>query len=109
MNVWIMSPYYQGEPAVGIVWPGNATFIDWAHPNATLFWNYCLDNFQKTIPFSGIWLDMNEIESFNNGNVEHPPTIINNLTMPWTPGYDLNTNTLDMASTHYNLYGRYSC
>ena len=104
MSVWIMSPYYQDQPAVGVVWPGNATFIDWVHPNSTIFWNSCLDTFHKTIPFSGIWLDMNEIESFSNGNVEHPPTLINNLTMPWTPGFDLNTNTLDMASIHYNLY-----
>ena len=103
MNVWIQDPYSAG-PAVGVVWPGNATFIDWAHPNSTLYWNYCLDSFLSLISFSGIWLDMNEIESFSDGNVGHSPSIINNLTMPWTPGYDLNTNTLDMASTHYDAF-----
>jgi alpha-glucosidase (family GH31 glycosyl hydrolase) len=104
MNVWIQDPYTSGAPAVGLVWPGNATFIDWAHPNASKYWQDCLNSFSDLIAFSGIWLDMNEIESFNDGNVGHSPTIINNLTMPWTPGYDLNTNTLDMASIHYDAY-----
>ena len=104
MNVWIMDPYTPSQPAVGIVWPGNATFVDWVHPNASAYWSYCLTSFQNTVAFSGVWLDMNEASNFNNGNVGHSPSIITNETMPWTPGEDLNIKSLDVASTHYNLY-----
>jgi alpha-glucosidase (family GH31 glycosyl hydrolase) len=104
MNVWIMDPYNTNQPAVGIVWPGNATFVDWVHPNASDYWSYCLSSFENTIAFSGIWLDMNEASNFNNGNVGHAPTLINSTTMPWTPGDDLNTRSLDVASIHYNIY-----
>ena len=104
MNVWIMSPYTPSQPAVGVVWPGNATFVDWVHPNASTYWKTSLTNFQKSVPFGGVWLDMNEASDFINGNVGNPPSLITNLTMPFTPGEDLNTKSLDVASTHFNIY-----
>jgi len=104
MNVWIMNPYTLTQPAVGVVWPGNATFVDWVHPNASKYWFNALSTFQNTIAFGGLWLDMNEASNFINGDVGNPPSKITNLTMPFTPGQDLNTNALDVASLHYNIY-----
>ena len=104
MNVWIMDPYTTNQPAVGKVWPGKATFVDWLHPNASDYWSYCLSTFQNTAAFSGVWVDMNEVSNFMNGNVGHSPSIITNETMPWTPGQDLNFKSLDVASIHYNYY-----
>ena len=118
-NVFIQSPYnitYPPTPTVGVVWPGNATFVDWLNPNATSYWINQLRNFQNTVAFSGIWIDMNEVRNYINGEVGHPPSIITNLTMPFVFGEDINTRSLDAAAIHYggileynfhSLYGYY--
>jgi alpha-glucosidase (family GH31 glycosyl hydrolase) len=41
------------------VWPGATVFVDFFHPNASLFWTEWLDVLYKKIAFSGVWLDMN--------------------------------------------------
>lgn len=44
---------------------------------------------------------MNEASNFINGDYGHEASIINSKTMPYTPGEDINTNSLDVASLHY--------
>ncbi|CAG9321482.1 unnamed protein product [Blepharisma stoltei] len=100
LNVYIASPNHAG-PTTGVVWPGTAVFVDWTNPKATAFWTSQLTGFQTLAGFSGIWLDMNEASNFVNGEPNYPPTKITNLTMPYTPGQDVNMNSLDVASTHY--------
>jgi len=46
------------------VWPGLVHFVDYLHPNATDFWESQLDRLYQEIPFSGVWLDMNEPSNF---------------------------------------------
>lgn len=99
-NVFIQSPYHDG-PFVGVVWPGNATFIDWYHPNATKYWVNQLNTFYNLLPFSGVWIDMNEASNFVSGEVGYPPSIITNLTMPYVPGDDPNVRSIDVACPHY--------
>ena len=102
-NVFIQSPYNittPPTPTVGVVWPGNATFVDWLSTNAQSYWNSQLSTFENLVFFSGIWTDMNENSNFINGEVNNPPSIITNETMPWYPGEDLNTRSLDMAAIH---------
>lgn len=101
-NVFVMSPYDRSKVELCKVWPGYAAFIDWLHPNATQFWIQQTLKFHKILDFDGIWLDMNEPTNFCSGQCDHEPTIINNLTLPYTPGnIDLNTLSMDMASPHY--------
>ena len=56
-GVFLRDPF--GKPYVGKVWPGDTTFVDFFHPNATKYWSDMLETLYKTINFDGIWLDMN--------------------------------------------------
>ncbi|OMJ70530.1 hypothetical protein SteCoe_31460 [Stentor coeruleus] len=107
-GVWIMNPYVQSAPCVGKVWPGNATFLDWLNPDAQTYWVKALNTFQQLVSFSGVWVDMNEVSNFVNGCVGYQTTLINNLTMPWTPGQDINVESLDVAATHANGVTEYN-
>jgi alpha-glucosidase (family GH31 glycosyl hydrolase) len=57
-----MTAYYTGE-----VWPGKVYYIDYLHPNASVFWDLQMKRLNKKIDFSGIWLDMNEPTNFKGG------------------------------------------
>lgn len=54
--------YYVGE-----VWPGKVYYIDYLHPNSSLYWYTQLQRLNNKINFSGIWLDMNEPTNFKGG------------------------------------------
>ena len=49
------------------VWPGAVYFPDFFHPNTHSYWSEMLDDLYFMLPFAGIWLDMNEVASFVNG------------------------------------------
>lgn len=51
----------------GNVWPGDTAFVDYFHPNASQYWIDMLSFLNSKLNFSGIWLDMNEIEQFCDG------------------------------------------
>lgn len=100
-DVFVRSPY-EDEVELCRVWPGDAAFIDWFHPNASDYWIQQTHQFHSLLDFDGIWLDMNEATNFCNGQCDHEATIINNKTLPYSPGItDLNTLSMDMASPHY--------
>lgn len=46
------------------VWPGKVNFVDFLHPDSNLFWDKQLERLYEQIPFSGVWLDMNEPSNF---------------------------------------------
>lgn len=106
-NVFIGSAYHSG-PTVCQVWPGNAVFVDWFQPAASAYWINQLTAFESLTFFSGVWLDMNEASNFITGEVGHYPSIITNETMPFTPGEDINTRSIDVASTHYGGISEYN-
>jgi len=55
-------------PEIGAVWPNRTVFTDFFHPNASTYWNALLYGFHATAPmFDGLWIDMNEISNFCNG------------------------------------------
>ncbi|KAG9298864.1 hypothetical protein G9A89_015885 [Geosiphon pyriformis] len=58
-----------GENFVGRVWPGLTVFPDWFHPNIQEYWTEHIARWIKEVPIDGIWLDMNEIANFVNGDV----------------------------------------
>lgn len=49
----------QGKEYIGKVWPGSTTFVDFFHPNATIYWTDMLNILYSKVKFSGVWLDMN--------------------------------------------------
>ncbi|KAG0052379.1 alpha-glucosidase maltase [Gryganskiella cystojenkinii] len=56
---------------VGKVWPGKTTFPDWFHPEAQAYWTKYISEWYHKIPFSGLWIDMNENASFHDGDCSH--------------------------------------
>ena len=64
-----------GKPLVGMVWPGFTFFPDFTIPATSEYWYHYLAQFHETIPFDGIWIDMNEVANFCDGNCLITPPI----------------------------------
>lgn len=64
MNIFIKSKQ-KASHYEAVVWPGKVHFVDYLHPNSSIFWESQLDRLHKLIPFSGVWLDMNEPSNFH--------------------------------------------
>jgi alpha-glucosidase (family GH31 glycosyl hydrolase) len=56
-----------GETYIGRVWPNEAAFIDWFSPNGAKFWKKGVQQLHDSLPFDGLWLDMNEASNFCDG------------------------------------------
>lgn len=66
-DVFIKNSY--GADLKNTVWPGICFFFDYFNPRMPSYWNEQLSDLHETVPFSGIWLDMNEIATFADGQV----------------------------------------
>ena len=87
-----------GNNMVTVVWPGQCYFIDYFNPKADKYWTKMLENFNKVLDFSGVWLDMNEIATF-------PPWLNCNdeTNYPYLPGgVTFNVNTICPNAKHHN-------
>jgi lysosomal alpha-glucosidase len=93
------------KPFVGKVWPGETTFVDFFHPNATQYWKDMLDVLYKKVQFSGVWLDMNELANFCDGACEapsSPSTFDYSKDLPYQPGSDnIESHTISLNATHH--------
>jgi len=38
------------------VWPGQAVYPDFTHPNSTQWWTQMAAEFHQKVPFDGMWL-----------------------------------------------------
>ena len=72
---------------IGAVWPGSTAFPDFLHPNTSAYWSGLIGHMLDTVPYDGLWIDMNEISDFripmpdnynNSLPVNNPPYKINN-------------------------------
>lgn len=79
--------------------------MDFFHPNASAYWGEMLAGLNKKLNFSGIWLDMNEIEQFCDGPCSIPtePSKIDfSRDLPYQPGKEaIEVGTISLNSTHY--------
>jgi len=91
----------RGQDLVGSVWPGRVHFPDFFHPNTEQYWCDMLDVTYQTIPFAGIWLDMNEVANFVDGEDNRWDRNIYD-TIPYVPGKrPLKRKTISMDAVHY--------
>ncbi|KAK2946051.1 putative Lysosomal alpha-glucosidase [Blattamonas nauphoetae] len=67
-------------PLEGNVWPGPVIFPDFTNPAVQSWWTRQFDKFLGTVPFDGIWNDMNEIANFCNGYCDDTRQ---KQTFPW--------------------------
>jgi len=51
----------------GQVWPTDAAFPDWFHPDTSAHWSKWLTEMHEKLPFDGLWEDMNEASNFCTG------------------------------------------
>eukprot|EP01117_Protostelium_nocturnum_P008400 TRINITY_DN29_c2_g1_i2.p1 TRINITY_DN29_c2_g1~~TRINITY_DN29_c2_g1_i2.p1 ORF type:complete len:707 (+),score=283.88 TRINITY_DN29_c2_g1_i2:811-2931(+) len=70
-GLWIKRP--SGKDAVGKVWPDLVNFPDWFHPNSFSWWFDQNKQFHNSIPFDGMWIDMNELSNFCDGDCQDKP------------------------------------
>jgi alpha-glucosidase/lysosomal alpha-glucosidase len=93
------------KPFVGSVWPGDTTFVDFFHPNATQYWQDMLDRLYAKVKFSGVWLDMNEYANFCDGACKPPSAAYSydySRDLPYQPGDDnIESHTISLNATHY--------
>ncbi|KAF6262828.1 glycosyl hydrolases family 31-domain-containing protein [Scenedesmus sp. NREL 46B-D3] len=66
-SIWIKD-YTGKETFVGQVWPGPSVYPDYMSSAAVGPWlQRKIDRFHKQVPWSGLWLDMNEASNFCSG------------------------------------------
>jgi alpha-glucosidase len=66
-DVWVRN--LNGSLYIGQGWPGFTAFPDWFQNNTLGWWTEALRNWSELgIEYSGIWLDMNEANSFCDGS-----------------------------------------
>ena len=57
----------EGNAFVGQVWPGYTIFPDFLNPAGQSFWEQQISTVLGTVPYDGLWIDMNEISNFCSG------------------------------------------
>uniref|UniRef100_A0A4X2L9V0 Sucrase-isomaltase n=1 Tax=Vombatus ursinus TaxID=29139 RepID=A0A4X2L9V0_VOMUR len=55
---------------IGEVWPGLTVFPDFTKPECIDWWANECQIFHNTVPYDGLWIDMNEVSSFIPGSRE---------------------------------------
>ena len=99
-----------GSTYIGAVWPGYTVFPDWHNPKSNEYWANELVTYHQKIPYSGVWIDMNEVSSFCTGscgsgnlslNPVHPPFALpgepGNKIYEYPEGFNV-TNTTEAAA-----------
>ncbi|XP_048170897.1 maltase-glucoamylase-like [Corvus hawaiiensis] len=113
-KVWINES--DGVTALlGEVWPGETVFPDFTNPECTSWWVNECKLFHDTVPYDGLWIDMNEVCNFVQGSkggcaqneLNYPPYtphILDRLLYSKTICMDAVQNWGKQYDVH-NLYG----
>ncbi|KAK5167446.1 uncharacterized protein LTR77_007145 [Saxophila tyrrhenica] len=70
---------------IGENWPGYSVWGDWLNPEANAWWSSEVNMFHQLIPFDGVWVDLDEPQSFctfSCGNAE----LNGSVSIPALPG-----------------------
>uniref|UniRef100_A0A669Q5G8 alpha-glucosidase n=1 Tax=Phasianus colchicus TaxID=9054 RepID=A0A669Q5G8_PHACC len=99
---------------VGEVWPGETVFPDFTNPECTSWWVEECRLFYNTVPYDGIWIDMNEVSNFVQGSnkgceqndLNYPPftpNIVDQLMFSKT----LCMDAVQKWGKHYDVHSLY--
>lgn len=94
-----------GNTLIGKVWPNEAVYPDFTHPNASGYWTGQLSTFHTTLPFDGLWQDMNEASNFCYGTCDGTDVVDFPISekLPYTPtGESLETKSISLDVQHFN-------
>ena len=73
-DVFIKSGIYKNETynnnLINQVWPKIAVFVDWFNPKCLNMWFEGLNDLYQTLPYDGIWIDMNEPWGFQTAELD---------------------------------------
>ena len=59
-----------GMNLISQVWPQKSVFMDWFGQPAVDLWSTGLDDLYQLVNYDGLWLDMSEATSFQNGETD---------------------------------------
>lgn len=92
------------------VWSNLSHYIDYSHPNAEEYWAEGLAALHQMVPFSGLWLDMNEPSNFCDGDCrDTAPADIAYNDLPYTPGVlPLVNKTMSLDAKHFGGIDHYN-
>ncbi|XP_072044621.1 lysosomal alpha-glucosidase-like isoform X1 [Amphiura filiformis] len=104
-----------GKPLIGKVWPGTTAFPDFFNPKTKQWWTDTVKTFHKTVPFDGMWIDMNEPSNFVSGSITGCPSNSTYNQPPFLPGIAGNSlqdkticpSARHKIGLHYNLHSLY--
>ena len=116
LNAFILSNYTQ-KSLLTKVWPGLSVFPDIFSKNGLKLWKTGLKDFDSTLNYDGIWLDMNEpamTEVYPNGQAElfekhkkissFPKEFNKYNEIPYIPGYRKKHSDLTTKGISLNAY-----
>ena len=99
LDIGIKNPNGDGN-FKGFAWPGDVYWVDYWHPSSGSFWAEMLKILHDQVPFSGVWLDLNEFANLCQDFCAPVSPLTPKL--PYVPGgRDLSTLTLDIGALHY--------
>lgn len=104
-DVFIKNPIDQTQPLLGNSWPVETVYPDFFAKMTDTYWANMLAEFRKLTNFDGVWLEMNEIESFCNGPCSQDQTLSNPVMdqLYYIPGgRSLEEKTLSLDGVHAN-------
>ena len=93
---WVTQSKESDEPLIGTVWPGPSVFPDFTALETRKWWGDLFAEFMAK-GVDGVWNDMNEIASFQEGG-----------TIPklsYHPKADVSLGGPDSQSRYHNVYG----
>ena len=104
-----------GGYIIGHVWPGDTVFPDFLNPDTPSWWAGWIAQLKSQLDFDGLWIDMNEPQSFYDGSADGCPWDDPLENPPYYPAVrkSLAFNTLCLTAQHqeyrhydvHNLYG----
>lgn len=95
----------RGENIINRVWPGLCHFIDFFNPQSKIYWNWAMTELHKNLNYDGVWLDMNEIATFADGQTNYYRNLPcdDKNDFPYLPGKrPLENRTLCPNAVHHN-------